>query len=75
MTNNKNLTNAKTLRMLMVVVISVSVITTVSFQNAMATICPPMCADIDVEEAEEGNSTMSGSGMNQTTTSNMSGTN
>ena len=51
MAENKNISYLKTLAMVLVVVTSDLAITTVSFQNAMATICPPMCGDIDVEEA------------------------
>jgi len=73
MTNKKDLTNLKIFGML--IVASVLVIAAISSQNAMATIIQDS-ADLDVLEAEEaGNATMAGSGMNQTTTSNMTGTN
>lgn len=77
MTNKKEeLTNLKIFGMLIVVAIaSISVSTMVSSQNATATILQDN-ADIDVDEAAEaGNATMADSGMNQTTTSNMTGTN
>jgi len=54
MINKKELTNPKIFGVLIVVAVaSVLVITAISSQNAIVTICPPMCdEDIDVEEAE-----------------------
>ena len=80
MTNNQEKLNTlKILGILLVVVASVLAViaAAVSPQNAMATICPPMCdEDIDIEEAEEaGNATMVGRDMNQTTNPEMPGTN
>ena len=79
MTNNKKekLSNSKIFGILVVVAIaSVLVIAAaVPSQNAMATVYG---ADVNVDEAveAEGNATMmADSGMNQTTTSNMTGTN
>ena len=76
MTNNQkeDLSNPKIFGMLIVVATaSMLVIAAVPSQNAMATI---IITDIDVDEAAEaGNATMADSGMNQTTTSNMTGTN
>ena len=64
MTNNQKekLSNSKIFGMFILAaaaVASVSVMTMVSSQNVMATICPPMCdEDIAVEEAAEaGNAT------------------
>lgn len=77
MTNNKEeLNNLKIFGMLIVVAVaSVLVITMVSSLNAFATILQDN-ADVDVEEAEEaGNATMAGSGMNQTSNGNMTGSN
>ena len=62
--------NSKLFGMLLVVAAAASSL--ISTQNALASICPPMCVDIVEEEAAEvENATMT----NQTADGNMTGTN
>ena len=59
---------------------SITLITSLSAENALASICPPMCvADIDEEEVGEQAATADNAsiaaGVNETGTGNMTGTN
>ena len=58
------------------VVSVVLVVTSVSAENALASICPPMCvADVDIEESALAENSSMATGANETGTGNMTGTN
>ena len=56
------------------VIASIALVTSISVENALASMCPPMCvADVDIEEAALDNTSSMAAGANETGTGNMTG--